>query len=107
MPKRLLALLEVAGFLPAWNDMSLILVLEHTDDEELSSQWEDAYFGDDEVCPLAIIECLTVSDSMQVAQALNAKAVVLRLTAGSQEAGFLAPFCPISKFPTVILIKCA
>ncbi|KAJ5967387.1 hypothetical protein N7501_003635 [Penicillium viridicatum] len=58
------------------------------DDEELSSQWEDAYFGDDEV-----------------AQALNAKAVVLRLTAGSQEAGFLAPFCPISKFPTVVLIK--
>ncbi|KAJ5816800.1 hypothetical protein N7447_009033 [Penicillium robsamsonii] len=58
------------------------------DDEELSSQWENAYFGDDEV-----------------ARALNAKAVVLRLTAGSQEAGFLAPFCPISKFPTVILIK--
>ncbi|KAJ5472546.1 hypothetical protein N7530_006547 [Penicillium desertorum] len=58
------------------------------DDKELSSQWEDAYFGDDEV-----------------AQALNAKAVVLRLTAGSQEAGFLASFCPISKFPTVVLIK--
>lgn len=44
--------------------MSLILGLEHTDDEELSSQWEDAYFGDDEVRPLATIECLTVSDSM-------------------------------------------
>ncbi|KAJ5154187.1 uncharacterized protein N7500_009626 [Penicillium coprophilum] len=58
------------------------------DDEELSSQWENAYFGVDEV-----------------AQALNAKAVVLRLTAGSQEAGFLASFCPISKFPTVVLIK--
>ncbi|KAJ5427943.1 hypothetical protein N7445_009397 [Penicillium cf. griseofulvum] len=58
------------------------------DDEELSSQWEDAYFGDEEV-----------------AQALNDKAVVLRLTAGSQEAGFLASFCPISKFPTVVLIK--
>lgn len=87
--------------------MSLILGLQHTDDEELSSQWEDAYFGDDEVLPLATIECPAVSDSMQVAQALNAKAVVLRLTAGSQEAGFLTPFCPISKFPTVILIKCA
>ncbi|CAG8936181.1 unnamed protein product [Penicillium salamii] len=58
------------------------------DDEELSSTWEDTYFGDNEV-----------------AQALNAKAVVLRLTAGSQEAGFLASFCPISKFPTVVLIK--
>ncbi|KAJ9483638.1 hypothetical protein VN97_g9752 [Penicillium thymicola] len=48
MQKRLLALLEVADFLPAWNDLSLILGLEHTDDEELSSQWEDAYFGDDD-----------------------------------------------------------
>lgn len=46
------------------------------------------------------------SDFLQVVQALNAKAVVLRLTAGSQEAGFLASFCPISKFPTVVLIKC-
>lgn len=52
MPKRLLALLEVADVLPASNDMLLILGLEHTDDEELSSQWEDAYFGDDEVHPL-------------------------------------------------------
>ncbi|KAK9860911.1 UBX protein [Penicillium brevicompactum] len=58
------------------------------DDEELSSTWESAYFGDDEI-----------------AQAVNAKAVVLRLTAGSQEAGFLASFCPVSKFPTVVLIK--
>ncbi|KGO71255.1 Uncharacterized protein PITC_063360 [Penicillium italicum] len=88
MPKRLLALLEVADVLPASNDILLILGLEHTDDEELSSRWEDTYFGD-----------------YEVAQALNAKAVVLRLTAGSQEAGFLASFCPISKFPTVVLIK--
>ncbi|KAJ5335329.1 hypothetical protein N7452_007732 [Penicillium brevicompactum] len=58
------------------------------DDEELSSTWESAYFGDDEI-----------------AQAVNAKAVVLRLTAGSQEAGFLASFCPVSKFPTVVLIN--
>ncbi|KAJ5780973.1 hypothetical protein N7457_006133 [Penicillium paradoxum] len=57
-------------------------------DEELSSTWETDYFGDHEL-----------------AQVLNAKAVVLRLTEGSQEAGFLASFCPISKFPTVVLIK--
>ncbi|KAJ6145958.1 hypothetical protein N7497_007940 [Penicillium chrysogenum] len=69
--------------------MLLISGLGYTDDEELSSQWEDEYFGDEEV-----------------ARALNAKAVVLSLTAGSQEAGFLASFCPISKFPTVVLIKC-
>ncbi|KAJ6026823.1 uncharacterized protein N7446_004577 [Penicillium canescens] len=58
------------------------------DDSELSSSWEDSYFTEEEVV-----------------EALNAKAVVLRLTAGSQEAGFLASFCPVSKFPTVVLIK--
>lgn len=64
MPKRLLALLEVADVLPASNDMLLILGLKLTDDEELSSQWEDTYFGDDEVQPLAILEFLTVSDPL-------------------------------------------
>ncbi|OQD80839.1 hypothetical protein PENANT_c031G06193 [Penicillium antarcticum] len=58
------------------------------DDSELSSTWEDSHFNDKEVV-----------------EALNAKAIVLRLTAGSQEAGFLTSFCPISKFPTVVLIK--
>jgi hypothetical protein len=55
MSKRLLALLEVAGLLPALNDMLLILGRGHTDDKELSSQWEDAYFGDDEVYPFATL----------------------------------------------------
>ncbi|RMJ22759.1 UBX domain protein [Aspergillus sp. HF37] len=56
---------------------------------EQCSQWESEYFGEDE----------------QFAQSLEAKAVILRLTAGSQEAGFLASFCPISKYPTVVIIK--
>lgn len=42
---------------------------------------------------------------LQIVPILNAKAVLLRLTAGSQEAGFLTSFCPISKFPTVVVIK--
>ncbi|KAJ5162347.1 hypothetical protein N7492_007739 [Penicillium capsulatum] len=57
------------------------------DDAELSTTWEQDYFGDDEV-----------------AQALSAKAVVLRLNAGSQEAGFLSSICPVAKFPTVTVI---
>ncbi|KAJ5766507.1 uncharacterized protein N7511_004123 [Penicillium nucicola] len=58
------------------------------DDSELSTTWEDSHFTDGDI-----------------AEALNTKAVVLRLTAGSQEAGFLTSFCPVLKFPTVVLIK--
>jgi hypothetical protein len=46
-----------------------------------------------------------VANSLQVAPVLDAKAVLLRLTAGTQEAGFLTSFCPIAKFPTVVVIK--
>jgi hypothetical protein len=31
--------------------------------------------------------------------------VLLRLTAGTQEAGFLSSFCPIAEFPALIAIK--
>ncbi|CAI7668759.1 unnamed protein product [Penicillium bialowiezense] len=75
------------GIAAAVNDTKAVICFVR-DDEELSSTWESTYFGDDEI-----------------AQAVNAKAVVLRLIAGSPEAGFLASFCPVSKFPTVVLIK--
>ncbi|KAI2786654.1 hypothetical protein POX_g09042 [Penicillium oxalicum] len=58
------------------------------DNAPLSSTWEDEYFKDDEV-----------------AQLLRHGSVTLRLTAGSQEAGFLSSFCPIAEFPAVIVIK--
>ncbi|KAF9245506.1 hypothetical protein DTO027I6_8222 [Penicillium roqueforti] len=58
------------------------------DDEELSSEWEEDYFGDAEVV-----------------QALHANSIVLRLTAGSQEAELLASFSPIQKVPSVIVIN--
>ncbi|KAJ5594469.1 uncharacterized protein N7459_000677 [Penicillium hispanicum] len=58
------------------------------DHEQLSLTWEQDYFSDPEVVQL-----------------LGAKTVLLRLAAGTQEAGFLTPFCPISKFPTVVVIR--
>lgn len=44
------------------------------------------------------------SNFYQLSQALSSKAVVLRIEAGSQEAGFLAAFCPIDQVPSMILI---
>ncbi|KAG2421474.1 hypothetical protein HFD88_005449 [Aspergillus terreus] len=58
------------------------------DDGETSSQWEEEYFSDEEF-----------------AQLLATKSVLLRLPKDSQEAGFLTSFCPITKFPTVVVIK--
>ncbi|KAJ5219879.1 hypothetical protein N7468_009083 [Penicillium chermesinum] len=58
------------------------------DEAEKSSTWENEYFAGE-----------------KISQVLDAKAVLLRLAAGSQEAGFLASFCPIVKFPTVVVIR--
>ncbi|OJK00702.1 hypothetical protein ASPACDRAFT_42193 [Aspergillus aculeatus ATCC 16872] len=59
------------------------------DDEQTSSTWEDNYFTGDE----------------EFTRLLETRAVLLRLTKDSQEAGFLTSFCPIVKFPTVVVIK--
>ncbi|KAJ5710825.1 hypothetical protein N7488_004981 [Penicillium malachiteum] len=58
------------------------------DDAQISSTWEEEYFSDE-----------------QIASLLDTNAVLLRITAGSQEAGFLTSFCPIAKFPAVLVIK--
>ncbi|PYH98743.1 hypothetical protein BO71DRAFT_394907 [Aspergillus ellipticus CBS 707.79] len=59
------------------------------DDEPTSTAWEDEY--------------LTVDD--ELSQLLQTRAVLLRFTKDSQEAGFLTSFCPIVKFPTLVVIK--
>ncbi|PYH80766.1 hypothetical protein BO82DRAFT_355243 [Aspergillus uvarum CBS 121591] len=59
------------------------------DDEQTSNTWEDNYFTGDE----------------EFARLLETRAVLLRITKDSQEAGFLTSFCPIVKFPTVVVIK--
>ncbi|EFW18498.1 hypothetical protein D8B26_005269 [Coccidioides posadasii str. Silveira] len=58
------------------------------DEGEESTRWEDEYLADEEITQL-----------------LTSNSVALRLTAGSQEAGFLASFCPINKIPTLVAIK--
>ncbi|WEW57524.1 hypothetical protein PRK78_002991 [Emydomyces testavorans] len=55
------------------------------DDGEESARWENEYLADEEL--------------------LSSSSVALRLSAGSQEAEFLASFCPINKTPTLVAIK--
>ncbi|PLN82161.1 hypothetical protein BDW42DRAFT_167273 [Aspergillus taichungensis] len=57
------------------------------DNEETSTQWEDQYFQDDEF-----------------ARVLAERSVLLRLAKDAPETGFLTSFCPVTKYPTVVVI---
>ena len=46
-----------------------------------------------------------LAHSIQLASLLEQKAVLLRLEAGSTEAGFLSAFCSISDTPTFVVIQ--
>lgn len=67
---------------------SKLVVCFVTDDQEESKTWETEYLTDDSVAP-----------------SLEKDAVVLRLEAGSQEAGYLAAIFPLPKTPTLVIIK--
>ncbi|KAJ9613002.1 hypothetical protein H2200_002943 [Cladophialophora chaetospira] len=57
------------------------------DDTETSAEWET-----------------TLKDDA-ISHALTSQTVALRLQAGSREAGFLAPVCPIESTPAIVVIK--
>ncbi|KAJ4386746.1 hypothetical protein N0V93_009644 [Gnomoniopsis smithogilvyi] len=67
---------------------SKLVVCFVTDDKEESKLWESQYLTDNTVAPL-----------------LEKDAVVLRLEAGSEEAGYLAAIFPLPKTPTVVIIR--
>ena len=85
-----------------------------TDDTPKSSQWEEEYFMDEQVCNecysmhyiyiYIYLRFLVNQRLHQLAPLLQDKSVTLRLEAGTQEAGFLTSFCPISTFPAVVII---
>ncbi|KAJ9155333.1 UBX domain-containing protein 4 [Pleurostoma richardsiae] len=59
-----------------------------TDGKEESEQWESSFLKEGSIAGL-----------------LDAEAVVLRLQAGSEEAGYLAAIFPIPKTPTLVIIR--
>ncbi|KAL4997620.1 hypothetical protein BDV10DRAFT_169153 [Aspergillus recurvatus] len=59
------------------------------DDGETSSTWQEEYFQGDE----------------QFKRVLESQSVLLRIAKDSPEAGFLASVCPISRYPTVVVIR--
>lgn len=67
---------------------SKLVVCFVTDNQEESTTWETDYLAD-----------------TAIASSLEKEAVVLRLEAGSEEAGYLAAIFPLPKTPTVVIIK--
>lgn len=49
-------------------------------------------------------EICNQAKASQLAAHIQQQAVALRLQAGSQEAGFLAAFCPVSSTPALVVI---
>ncbi|KAL4922193.1 hypothetical protein BDW62DRAFT_78901 [Aspergillus aurantiobrunneus] len=60
-----------------------------SDDGETSLTWQEEYFTGQE----------------QFTQLLEARSVLLRIGKDSPEAGFLASVCPVSQYPTVVVIR--
>lgn len=77
------------------------------DDDTESATWENEWLQEEQVRSLKQhVPSLRISIyRSQVAQVLTTKAVVLRLQGGSQEAGFLAAFCPINVLPIFVIIQ--
>ncbi|KAL2037913.1 hypothetical protein N7G274_009388 [Stereocaulon virgatum] len=75
-----------SGIALALRDSKYVACFVKSDDEQ-SSTWENEYLKDE-----------------QINSALAAKAVTLRLNAGSQEAGYLAAYYPIPVVPAFIVI---
>ncbi|KAI0545871.1 hypothetical protein F4679DRAFT_559582 [Xylaria curta] len=59
-----------------------------TDDGSESQQWENEFLVDDSIRP-----------------GLESQSVILKLTAGSEEAGYLEALFPVPKKPTVVIIQ--
>ncbi|CAN8100694.1 unnamed protein product [Discula destructiva] len=75
------------GIASALQESKLVICFV-TDDQEESKLWESEYLADE-----------------TIAATLDKDAVLLRLEAGSQDAGYLAAIFPVPKYPTLVIIK--
>ena len=76
-----------------------------TDEEQESTRWEKEWLVKDDVCVNYPRSDLDDCSLYKVSGVLKDRAVVLKLQAGSQEAGFLSAFCLIEQFPSILIIK--
>ncbi|GAB7345965.1 hypothetical protein MBLNU457_4188t1 [Dothideomycetes sp. NU457] len=81
-----------SGISLAIQEQKLVACFVRKDDEE-STTWENDWFE------------APMEDGRTIADALSDQAVLLKIEAGSQEAGFLSAFCSLEKVPKLVIIS--
>lgn len=82
-----------SGIAVAIQQQKLVACFVREDDDEESKTWEEDWFA------------MPMEDSKTLGDVLSEKAVLLKLNAGSQEAGFLSAFCSLEKTPKLVIIS--
>jgi len=73
--------------------VNLYMTDRYADDDKESTTWENDWFE------------APMEDGRTIADVLADKAVLLKIEAGSQEAGFLSAFCSLEKVPKLVVIS--
>nr|POE90026.1 ubx domain-containing protein 6 [Quercus suber] len=81
-----------SGISLAIQQQKFVACFVREEDNEESQTWEDGWLQEE------------IDDGRPFGEALGDRAVLLRLTYGSQEAAFLGAFCPIERAPTLVII---
>ncbi|KEY65516.1 hypothetical protein S7711_08751 [Stachybotrys chartarum IBT 7711] len=76
-----------------------------TNGNDESEKWENEFLQDDAVSMNLIPPYKHVTDPCQLNELIKNAAVALRLTAGSEEAGYLAQIFPLPQTPTIVIMK--
>lgn len=75
------------------------------DESDTSQEWEQMLTEDADVRRNRSQYLPTVANAVQLQTKIAQRAVLLRIRAGSEEAGFLSSFTPLKDIPTVIVIR--
>lgn len=89
-----------SGISRAIQESKVVICFIRADDDHWSDIWED-YWLANKSQPMDMLE----DPEPPLGFILSAKAVLLRIAYGSQEADFLNAFCPIEKVPTIAVIR--
>ena len=83
-----------SGITRAIQEQKVVACFIRQDDNEDCQIWEEQWLGS-----------IPSGEGMPLGEVVGARAVLLRLDLGSQEAGFLSAFCTITKAPTLVVIR--
>ncbi|THZ10585.1 hypothetical protein D6C95_00449 [Aureobasidium pullulans] len=88
-----------SGISLAIQEHKLVACFVRQDDDETSHKWESEWL----TAPLDTSS--DAHDQKSVGERLGEKAVLLRINAGSTEAGFLGAFCSLASMPKLLVIR--